>query len=68
LRSRLYEQEMDKQNAELAQARKQQVGTGRPQREDSHLYFAGWHGIYASQWRGRDGNRGADSQQVAHRG
>jgi peptide chain release factor 1 len=28
LRSRLYEQEMDKQNAELAQARKQQVGTG----------------------------------------
>jgi peptide chain release factor 1 len=28
LRSRLYEQEMDKQNAELAQARKSQVGTG----------------------------------------
>jgi peptide chain release factor 1 len=28
LRSRLYEQEMAKQNAELAQARKQQVGTG----------------------------------------
>src|SRR6202171_6418783 len=28
LRSRLYEQEMDKQNAELAKARKQQVGTG----------------------------------------
>ena len=28
LRSRLYEQEMDRQNAELAQARKQQVGTG----------------------------------------
>ncbi|MGD0829942.1 MAG: peptide chain release factor 1 [Terracidiphilus sp.] len=28
LRSRLYEIEMDKQNAELAQARKQQVGTG----------------------------------------
>jgi peptide chain release factor 1 len=28
LRSRLYEQEMDKQNAELASARKQQVGTG----------------------------------------
>ena len=28
LRSRLYEMEMDKQNAELAQARKQQVGTG----------------------------------------
>ena len=28
LRSRLYEQEMDKQNAELAKERKQQVGTG----------------------------------------
>jgi len=28
LRSRLYEQEMEKQNAELAQARKQQVGSG----------------------------------------
>ena len=28
LRSRLYEQEMDKQNAELAEARKQQVGSG----------------------------------------
>jgi peptide chain release factor 1 len=28
LRSRLYEMEMDKQNAELAQARKQQVGSG----------------------------------------
>ena len=28
LRSRLYEQEMDKQNAELAKARKEQVGTG----------------------------------------
>ena len=28
LRSRLYEQEMDKQNAELAKARKSQVGTG----------------------------------------
>jgi peptide chain release factor 1 len=28
LRSRLYEQEMDKQNAELARERKQQVGTG----------------------------------------
>ena len=28
LRSRLYEQEMDKQNAELAQARKSQVGSG----------------------------------------
>jgi peptide chain release factor 1 len=28
LRSRLYEQEMDRQNAELASARKQQVGTG----------------------------------------
>ncbi len=28
LRSRLYEMEMEKQNAELAQARKQQVGTG----------------------------------------
>src|ERR1700675_3283927 len=28
LRSRLYEQEMDKQNAELAKTRKQQVGTG----------------------------------------
>ncbi len=28
LRSRLYEQEMDRQNAELAQTRKQQVGTG----------------------------------------
>ncbi len=28
LRSRLYEQEMERQNAELAQARKQQVGTG----------------------------------------
>ena len=28
LRSRLYEMEMDKQNAELAKARKQQVGTG----------------------------------------
>ena len=28
LRSRLYEQEMDRQNAELAKERKQQVGTG----------------------------------------
>jgi len=28
LRSRLYEQEMEKQNAELAKTRKQQVGTG----------------------------------------
>ncbi|HEY5003780.1 MAG TPA: peptide chain release factor-like protein, partial [Ktedonobacteraceae bacterium] len=28
LRSRLYEMEMDKQNAELAKARKEQVGTG----------------------------------------
>jgi peptide chain release factor 1 len=28
LRSRLYEQEMDKQNAEFAKARKQQVGSG----------------------------------------
>ena len=28
LRSRLYEQEMERQNAELAQARKQQVGSG----------------------------------------
>ena len=28
LRSRLYEQEMDTQNAELAKERKQQVGTG----------------------------------------
>jgi peptide chain release factor 1 len=28
LRSRLYEQEMEKQNAELAKERKQQVGTG----------------------------------------
>ena len=28
LRSRLYEMEMEKQNAELAQARKQQVGSG----------------------------------------
>jgi len=37
LRSRLYEQEMDKQNAELAQARKAAVGHRRPQRKDSHL-------------------------------
>ena len=28
LRSRLYEMEMDRQNAELAKERKQQVGTG----------------------------------------
>jgi len=28
LRSRLYEMEMDKQNAELAKTRKEQVGTG----------------------------------------
>ncbi len=28
LRSRLYEQEMDRQNAELAKERKQQVGSG----------------------------------------
>ena len=37
LRSRLYEMEMDKQNAELAKERKQQVGTRRPEREDPHV-------------------------------
>jgi peptide chain release factor 1 len=37
LRSRLYEVEMDRQNAELGQNTQGAGGHGRPQREDSHL-------------------------------
>ena len=37
LRSRLYELELEKQQAALGAERKSMVGTGRPQREDPHL-------------------------------
>ena len=37
LRSRLYEIELEKQQAALGAERRSMVGTGRPQREDPHL-------------------------------
>ncbi len=40
LRSRLYEMEMEKQNAELATARKSAGGLRRPQREDPYVQLS----------------------------
>ena len=71
LRSRLYEMELEKQQAALGAERRSQVGIGRPQRKDPHLQLPAEprdrspHRLHPAPTRFRDGRQaGADHRRA----